>query len=178
MTSPEAKRPKIPPAYPPRTPPPQKKAVEPPRPQSAPKPKAEVAVRRPRMIVRNRRTAALTLRADEWAAKKAARQAVETVRGWDHPALAVADLAAAVEHFVEAAVADGGKRISVHLGDQEQKVLVAVLSHLCAAPDEAVLGRVATLATVDSVGTDSAEDGRRMWAVLDTAPRRTGRPTV
>lgn len=171
LASPESKGPKVPPAYPPKTPPPQKKPVEPPRPQPATSPKTEVAVRRPRMVVRNRRTAALTFRADEWAAKKAAGQAVETVRGWDYPALDESDLATVVQQLVTAAVADGGKRVSVHLGDQEQKILVAVLSHVPGAPNDSVLGQVAALATVDSVGTDSAPDGRRMWAILDAAPR-------
>ncbi|MGW7100034.1 hypothetical protein [Streptomyces sp. NPDC054838] len=124
------------------------------------------------MTVRNRRTAALTFRADEWAAKKAARHAVGTVRGWGYPALDERDLEAAVEQLVTAAVADGGKRVSVHLGDQDRKVLVAVLSHVCGAPDDSVLGGVAALATVESAGTDSADDGRRMWVVLDAAPRR------
>ncbi|MER6393799.1 hypothetical protein ABT236_35775 [Streptomyces sp. NPDC001523] len=171
MASPEAKGPKVPPAYPPKTPPPQKKPVEPPRPQPATSPKTQVAVRRPRMVVRNRRTAALTFRADSWAAKKAALQAVEIVRGWDYPALDESDLATVVRRLVTVAVADGGKRVSVHLGDQEQKVLVAVLSHVPGAPDDSVLGQVAALATVDSAGTDSAPDGRRMWVVLDAAPR-------
>ncbi|MGW6972340.1 hypothetical protein [Streptomyces sp. NPDC054952] len=124
------------------------------------------------MVVRNRRTAALMFRADTWAAKKAAGQAVETVRGWGYPALDESDLAMVVQQLVTAAVADGGKRVSVHLGDQEQKVLVAVLSHVPGAPDDSVLGQVAALATIDSVGTDSAPDGRRMWAILDAAPRR------
>ncbi|AXE27544.1 hypothetical protein C0216_16150 [Streptomyces globosus] len=74
--------------------------------------------------------------------------------------------------LVGAAVADGGKRLSVHLGDQEGKILVAVLSHVVGAPDDGVLAQVAGLAATCAVGTDTGEDGRRMWAVLDTAPRR------
>lgn len=174
LTSSEAQGPKLPPTYPPKTPPPQKKPAEAPRPQPSTKSKteAEVAVRRPRMIVRNRRTAAFTFRADEWAAKKAARQAVETVRGWDYPALNESDLEVAVQRLVTAAVADGGKRLSVHLGDQDEKVLVAVLSHVAGTPDDGMLGEVAALATVDSAGTDSGPDGRRMWAVLDATLQR------
>ncbi len=173
MTSPEAKGPKLPPTYPPRTPPPQKKPVEPPRPQPATKPVEQAAVRaQPRMVVRNRRTAALPFRADEWAPNKAVRQVLKTVCGWGYPALDEADLESAVRALVTAAVADGGKRLSVHLGDQDQKVLIAVLSHTGGAPNDAVLGTVAALATVDSVGTDTGEDGRRMWAVLDAVPRR------
>ncbi|GLW04068.1 hypothetical protein Slala05_76980 [Streptomyces lavendulae subsp. lavendulae] len=55
MTSAEAKGPKLPPTYRPESP------------EPATKPKTEAAVRRPRMIVRNRRTVVLTLRADQWA---------------------------------------------------------------------------------------------------------------
>ncbi|MFE4634875.1 hypothetical protein ACFRJ1_16080 [Streptomyces sp. NPDC056773] len=67
LTSPEAKGPKLPPTYPPKTPPPQKKPTEAPRPQPTTKPKSEseIAVRRPRMVIRNRRTAAIALRADQ-----------------------------------------------------------------------------------------------------------------
>ncbi|MGO4456607.1 hypothetical protein AB4039_04655 [Streptomyces sp. M-16] len=173
MTSPEAKGPKVPPSHPPRTPPPQKKPVEPPRPQPATKSANELPLRtQPRMVVRNRRTAAHPFRADEWAPTKAVRQVLETVRGWGYPALDVEDLESVVRLLVTAAVADGGKRLSVHLGDQDQKVLVAVLSHATGALDQTVLGTVAALATVDSVGTDTGEDGRRMWAVLDGEPRR------
>ncbi|MHC6630169.1 hypothetical protein ACYTFC_29410 [Streptomyces globosus] len=172
MTSPEARGPKVPPTHPPKTPPPQRKPVEAPRPQPAAKPK-EVAVRaRPRMVVRNRRTAALAFPADRWAAGKAARQAVETVRGWGYAGAHEEDVEQSVRVLVGAAVADGGKRLSVHLGDQEGKILVAVLSHVLGAPDDGVLTQVAALAATCAVGTDTGEDGRRMWAVLDTAPRR------
>ncbi|ATZ29175.1 hypothetical protein SLAV_37050 [Streptomyces lavendulae subsp. lavendulae] len=173
LTSPEAKGPKVPPSHPPRTPPPQKKPVEPPRPQPATKSADEMPVRSQlRMVVRNRRTAAHPFRADEWAPAKAVRQVLGTVRGWGYPDLDEDDLERVVRVLVTAAVEDGGKRLSVHLGDQDHKVLVAVLSHTTGAPDQAVLGTVATLATVDSVGTDTGEDGRRMWAVLDAEPRR------
>lgn len=173
LTSPEAKGPHVSTRYPPRTPPPQTRSVESSRPQPATKSANEMPVRtQPRMVVRNRRTAAYPFRADEWAPAKAVRQVLETVRGWGYPDLDEDDLERVVRVFVTAAVADGGKRLSVHLGDQEQKVLVAVLSHTTGASDQAVLGTVATLATVDSVGTDTGQDGRRMWAVLGAEPRR------
>ncbi|UQX04608.1 hypothetical protein [Streptomyces sp. RerS4] len=126
------------------------------------------------MIVRNRRTAALAFRADEWAAKKAAAKVAEELRGWGYPALDESDLTAAVRRLVAAAVADGGKRVSVHLGDQDHKVLVAVLSHVAGSSDETVLGELMALTTVDSVGVDAGEDGHRMWVLLDAAPRRRG----
>ncbi|MCX5129888.1 hypothetical protein [Streptomyces sp. NBC_00347] len=174
LTSPEAKGPKPPPTYPPKTPPPQKKPAEAPRPQLAAKPQSEseITVRRPRMVVRNRRTAAIALRADQWAPSKAVRQVLDIARGWGYPALDEADLDSAVRTLVTAAVTDGGKRLSIHLGDQGHKLLVAVLSHTPGATDDTVLPAVAALRTVDSAGTDTGDDGRRMWAVLDAAPRR------
>ncbi|WP_168714167.1 hypothetical protein [Streptomyces sp. A1136] len=123
------------------------------------------------MAIRNRRTAGLTLRSDQWAAGKAAVQAVETVRAWGYPRLDEHDLAAAVRMLVAAAVADGGKRISVHLADQERKVLVVVLAHVSGvAEDPTVLPAVATLRTVESCSTDAAPDGRRLSALLDADP--------
>ncbi|WP_412074929.1 hypothetical protein ACLF6K_02130 [Streptomyces xanthophaeus] len=122
------------------------------------------------MRIRNRQTAALTFRADEWAAPKAAGQALETVRGWGYPGLDEQDLAAAVRVLVDAAVRDGGRRVSVHLGDQADKILVIALSHRPgSAPEGDAFAELRTLATVDSCGDDLAEDGRRVWAVLDTA---------
>jgi hypothetical protein len=177
----EARTPKLPPSYPPKSPPPQKKPVEAPRPQPPTKPKSAVERERerPRLAVRNRRTAALTHRSDEWAAKKAAGQALATVRGWGYGRVEAADLDAVVRHLVNAAVADGGRRVSVHLADQEQRVLVLVLSHRTETDpaEDGLLGELAAVRTVVSCGTDSGPDGRRLWALLDTdpRPRRTGR---
>ncbi|MFZ3494852.1 hypothetical protein ACODT5_16815 [Streptomyces sp. 5.8] len=148
--------------------------MEAPRPQPVVKPKSELGTARPRMRISNRQTAALTFRADEWAAKKAAGQALQTVRGWGYPGLDEQDLEAAVRLLVDAAVRDGGRRISVHLGDQADKILVVALSHRAGAgtlPEGDVFTELRALATVDSCGDDLADDGRRVWAVLDAAPR-------
>ncbi|MFB7057104.1 hypothetical protein [Streptomyces vinaceus] len=128
---------------------------------------------RPRMEIRNRQTAGLTFRADRWAAKKAGAQATATVRAWGYADLDEPDLDAAVRRLVQAAVADGGKRISVHLADQDHRILAVALSHVGgAAPGEdAVLAEIAALRTVVSCGSDLAPDGRRVWALLDAAPR-------
>ncbi|MER8268026.1 hypothetical protein ABT007_27945 [Streptomyces griseus] len=66
------------------------------------------------------------------------------------------------------AVADGGRRVSVHLADQDRQALIVALSHLpgLAAAGTAVLPELTGLGAV-SCGTDMAEDGRRVWAVLD-----------
>ena len=174
LTTPEAKGPKVPPSYPPRTPPPQKKPVEAPRPQPATKPKSRLpGLPRPRLEIRNRQTAALTFRSDQWAAKKAADQALAAVRAWGYPGLDEPDLRVAVRLLVDAAVRDGGRRISLHLGDQEGKILVVALSHRPGTtPEGDLFAELGALATVDSCGDDLAEDGRRVWAVLDAAPRR------
>ncbi|MFE2475113.1 hypothetical protein [Streptomyces sp. NPDC059389] len=128
---------------------------------------------RPRMQIRNRQTAGLTFRADQWAAKKAGAQATATVRAWGYAHLDEPDLDTAVRRLVQAAVADGGKRISVHLADQDHRILAVVLSHVCAAAPggDAVLGELAALRTVVGCGSDIAPDGRRLWALLDAAPR-------
>ncbi|MFK0202599.1 hypothetical protein [Streptomyces lavendulae] len=171
MTSPEAKGPEAPPSRTPESPHQPEKPVGASRPQPVAGPDTEVEVRRPRMIVRNRRTAAFTYRADAWAAAKAARRTADALRGWGYPALDEDDLRAAVHQLVTAAVANGGKRVSVHLGDQDQKVLVAVLSHTSGPSDETVLSDMMALGTIDSVGADIGEDGHRLWVVLDAAPR-------
>ncbi|MEU9107779.1 hypothetical protein AB0D54_26285 [Streptomyces xanthophaeus] len=175
----EGRGPKLPPSYPPKSPPPQKKPVEAPRPQPATKPQGVVGQGRMRMAVRNRRTAALTHRCDQWAAQKACHQALSIVRGWGYPRLEAADLEEVVRRLVGVAVADGGRRVSVHLADQEQRVLVMVLSHhgTDGCGDEVHLGELAAVPAVVSCGADTGEDGRRLWALLDAdpTPRRAPR---
>ncbi|MGW6574432.1 hypothetical protein ACWGAN_20005 [Streptomyces sp. NPDC054945] len=129
---------------------------------------------RPRMRIRNRQTAALPFRADEWAPAKAAVQALAVVRGWSYPELDEQDMETAVKLLVAAAVKDGGRRVSVHLADQAEKILVVALSHQPgAAPEGEVFAALQALATVDSCGDDLADDGRRLWALLDAAPRKS-----
>ncbi|MFD9560189.1 hypothetical protein [Streptomyces sp. NPDC059990] len=171
-TTPEAKGPKVPPSFPPRTPPPQKRPTEAPRPRPTTNAHGVVGVRqRPRMEIRNRQTAGLTFRADRWAAQKAAAQVVARVRAWGYGSFDEPDLAAAVSLLVGAAVTDGGKRVSLHLADQDQRILVVALSHRPGlAPEDDVLAELAAVRTVESCGTDTAPDGRRVWALLDAAP--------
>ncbi|WP_328864017.1 hypothetical protein [Streptomyces virginiae] len=167
MTSPEAEGPKLSPTYP------QKKPVEPTRRPPATESRTRLpGLSRPRMQIRNRQTAALTFRADEWAPAKAAVQALAVVRGWCCPGLDEQDMEAAVKLLVAAAVQDGGRRVSVHLADQAEKILVVALSHQPgAAPEGEVFAALQALATVDSCGDDLADDGRRLWALLDATPR-------
>ncbi|MFD9355671.1 hypothetical protein [Streptomyces sp. NPDC060031] len=174
-TLPEGKGPKVPPSYPPNTPKPQKKPVEAPRPQPAAKPTSALLGPRPRMRIRNRRTTALTFRADAWAAGKAAARTLAQVGEWGYAA-AQEDLLSAVRLLVEGAVTGGGKRVSVHLADQDGLILIVALSHQLTSAQTVVgqrdglLAQLVALRTVDSCGTDTAEDGHRLWALLDAAP--------
>ncbi len=157
------------PDHPPKTPPPPKRPVQPPRPTPDTKPKsATPAVRgRARMSVANRRAATWGLEAAPWTAGKASREVVAKLHTWGYTA---ADQAAGnlTALLVTTAVADGGRRVSVHLADQNRQALIVALSHRpgLAVADEAVLPELAALGAV-SCGTDTAEDGRRHWAVLD-----------
>ncbi|MFD7628844.1 hypothetical protein ACFV7Q_22890 [Streptomyces sp. NPDC059851] len=153
---------------------------------SGPKPDAKPDVKpqppsreRARLAVRNRQTAALVYRSDEWAAKKAAGEALATVRGWGYGELDAGDLDEVVRLLVGAVVTDGGKRVSVHLADQDRSVLVLVLSHRVDAGrgERQLLTDLATVPSVHTCGSDVGEDGRRVWALLHARPRprRTGR---
>ncbi|MCX4804420.1 hypothetical protein ACFWWM_16910 [Streptomyces sp. NPDC058682] len=168
----EAKGPKVPPSFPPKSPPPQKKPVEPPRPQPAAKPKSLTGVP-PRLIVTSRRARVLAFHADQWAAKKAAGQAALAVAEWHYTLLDEHDFLKAVHGLVHTAVSAGGKRVSVHLADQDAKILVMVLNHQTDGQDGAgaVPAEVAVLRTVDACGTHTSHDGHTWWALLDAEPR-------
>ncbi|MFJ5951454.1 hypothetical protein [Streptomyces noursei] len=127
------------------------------------------------MAVRNRQVCNFTIVSDRWAANKVAARVVEALRGWGYQTHeeAVKEVA---RLLVEAAVADEGRRISVHVADQDAMALVVVLSHRPGlAPDDDVLARIAGIAVTSSCGTDAAPDGRRVWALMDT---RVNAPTM
>ncbi|MEU3405404.1 hypothetical protein ABZ766_15915 [Streptomyces sp. NPDC006670] len=117
----------------------------------------------------------LTFRADQWAPRKAAGQAALAVAEWHYPLLDEHDFLKAVHGLVEAAVAAGGKRVSVHLADQDAKVLVLALNHQAGEASTGVPQEVALLRTVDACGTHTDHDGHAWWALLDAAPRPTPR---
>ncbi|MEU3881753.1 hypothetical protein [Streptomyces californicus] len=150
------------PDYPPKTPPPPKRPISPPRPETS-----LAGTPRARMQVRNRRAANWSLEAAPWSAKKACAHVLERLHEWGYRET---DAAAAglTELLVRTAVADGGRRVSVHLADQNRQALIVALSHRpgLAAADTAVLPKLTSLGAV-SCGTDTADDGRRLWAVLD-----------
>ncbi|OKJ52738.1 hypothetical protein AMK29_30535 [Streptomyces sp. CB02261] len=181
------KGPKVPPSYPPRTPPPQKKPVEAPRPQPSTKPvthslplpgpgQARLQARQPRMSIRARRAANWALTGYPWVAGQAVGKVTETVRAWGYTHPADDALEKTVRILVGAAAADDGRRISVHLADQDDMLLIAVLSHTGSEPDETILADLAAVPGTASCGTDTSDDGRRVWAVLSTErprPRTT-----
>ncbi|MER6601149.1 hypothetical protein [Streptomyces parvus] len=150
------------PDYPPKTPPPPKRPVSPPRPETS-----LAGTSRARMQVRNRRGANWTLEAAAWSPRKASGLILGRLHEWGYRE---ADTAAAglTELLVRTAVADGGRRVSVHLADQNRQALIVALSHQpgLAVADTAVLPELTGLGAV-SCGADTAEDGRRVWAVLD-----------
>lgn len=179
------------PDYPPTTPPPQPRPVFPdrPTPPSTPvpdnpsKPPTKSLIppglgeSRPlaastRMEVRNRRVANWALTGDRWAAKKAVEKVTATVRGWGYTRPEDTTVDTVVRLLVGATVADEGKRISVHLADQNDMVLVVVLSHTAADPEGDLLAELAAVEGTTSCGTEASDEGRRVWALLDTLPPR------
>ncbi|MFD7788501.1 hypothetical protein ACFV4Q_36255 [Streptomyces nojiriensis] len=146
--------------------------MEPPRPQPTTKPKSLTGVP-PRLVVTSRRAKVLAFRSDQWAARKAAGQAALAVAGWDYPLLDEHDFLKTVHGLVHTAVAGGGKRVSVHLADQDDKILIMVLNHQTGEQDDAggVPAEVAVLRTVDACGTHTDHDGHAWWALLNAQPR-------
>ncbi|MFI1826159.1 hypothetical protein ACH41E_06830 [Streptomyces sp. NPDC020412] len=103
---------------------------------------------------------------------------MSTLQGWGYRP-AGDSVAAVVTLLVGAAVADGGRRVSVHVADEDAVAAIAVLSHRPCAPGDdqpTVLRRIGTLDGVLSCGTDAAPDGRRVWALLDVGPTASPRP--
>ncbi|MFG2982188.1 hypothetical protein ACGFYQ_13165 [Streptomyces sp. NPDC048258] len=133
---------------------------------------------RGRMAIRNRRVANWSLTGDRWAAQKAVSRVLETARSWGYTRPDDVAMEQTVRLLVGAAVADEGKRISLHVADQEEMLLVVVLSHTAAEPDEDVLVRLAAVPGVSSCGTDAGPDGRRVWALLETTPPRRRTPAA
>ncbi len=150
------------PDYPPKTPPPPKRPISPPRPEAC-----IAGTARARMQVRNRRTAAWSLEAAPWSAGKASAHVLDRLHEWGYREVDAA-AAALTKLLVRIAVADGGRRVSVHLADQNRQALIVALSHQpgLAVAETGVLPELTSLGAV-SCGTDTADDGRRVWAVLN-----------
>ncbi|MFJ9683566.1 hypothetical protein ACIRP2_36855 [Streptomyces sp. NPDC101194] len=125
--------------------------------------------------MRNRRGVNWSLESAPWAAGVAKRKVAAQLGEWGYrPAPAVAETVAAVTELVVAAAAAGsGRRISVHLSDQDRQACILALSHQAGltpghVPDgDDVLHRITAQAGVTGCGTDTGPDGRRIWAVIE-----------
>lgn len=180
------------PDYPPRTPPPPKRPPSPPRPdtllpgilgQGTPAGPGQALPRSGRrgVTMANRRGSNWVLESSPWAVRKARTVVLGQLGKWDYrPAPdTTATVGDVVALLVEAATADPGSRITVHLSDQGGQVCILALSHAAgpapepAGPaaadngDEDVLHRITAHHAVTGCGTDLGPDGRRTWAVLD-----------
>ncbi|MET9294397.1 hypothetical protein [Streptomyces sp. NPDC003077] len=167
------------PDYPPKTPPPPKRPVEPPRPEPDTKPaphKTALATRRPAVVIRNRRVTNRVFENAPWSPGKAARHVGEQLTAWgygDRVAVREDRCAKVTKELVRAALGDGGKRVTVHVADQDDTALILVLSHQdgpVTDPDPAFLAKISTLGVL-SCGTETErnEPGNRRWALLHLA---------
>ncbi|MEU3656445.1 hypothetical protein AB0E67_27290 [Streptomyces sp. NPDC032161] len=115
-----------------------------------------------------------TLESAPWAVGIAQRKIAAQLEEWGYQrAPVVAEVVEAVTGLVvAAAVADSGRRVSVHLSDQDRQACILALSHQAGlapghAPDgDDVLHRITAQAGVTGCGTDTGPDGRRIWAVI------------
>lgn len=132
---------------------------------------------RPRLAARiaNRRAANWTLENAPWSPVKAGRHVVTKLTEWgyrlDHER--EADITALTVLLARAALTDGGRRISLHLADQNHQALILILSHQSGPAPEGPEGedllREVTALGVVSCGTDTDREdgGRRRWALTD-----------
>lgn len=168
-TGPEAIKPR--PDYPPKTPPPPKKPPSPPPPDpSRSEPLADLPVpqrtgRGGHPVMRNRRGASWVLEAAPWAPGKASAYVTAQLTGWN--LTAPASLDQVVRLLTATAVDGGGRRVSVHLSEQNAMALILCLGHQPAQTGEAtdVLAELRDLGA-DSCGTETTAEGRQVWALL------------
>ncbi|MFE7043544.1 hypothetical protein ACFU9X_30150 [Streptomyces atratus] len=164
-----------PPSYPPKTPPPPKKPVSPPRPDTVDGrvagPGPAVRTARRGVGMRNRRGVNWSLESVPWAASIAKRKVAAQLGQWGYrPDQTVIDTVVGL--LVTAAVADSGRRLSVHVSDQDWQACILALSHQAGlapghAPDgDDVLHQITAVPGVTGCGTDTGPDGRRIWAVV------------
>jgi hypothetical protein len=125
------------------------------------------------MAIKDRRAANWALTAYPWTPAQAVRKVTETVRSWGYNQPDDQALERAVRLLVDTATSDEGRRISVHLADQDGMLLVVVLSHTAAGADDTVLADLTAVPGTASCGTDTSDEGRRVWAVLSTERPRT-----
>ncbi|GLF95324.1 hypothetical protein [Streptomyces yaizuensis] len=117
----------------------------------------------------NRPGAAWTLESRPWSARKAAGLVDRRLAQWGMQGPGTT--AELVTLLVATAVADGGRRISLHLAEQNGTALVLALSHQPDPPplDDTTLTRLRALGAL-SCGTETTTDGRTVWAVVALTP--------
>ncbi|MGW2858835.1 hypothetical protein [Streptomyces sp. NPDC001205] len=135
------------PDHPPRTPTPPKKPAEQPRPEVATP--GSVLVR-PRLAARiaNRRAASWGLENAPWSPAKPGRHVFGKLAEWGYrlDSEREADLAAMTALLTRTALTDGGRRVSLHLADQDHQALILILSHQQGqAPEDEGLLREASM---------------------------------
>lgn len=156
------------PSYPPKTPPPPKKPVEPPRPETALTPNP--------VLIRGRSVKNWSVTPSHGAAVRVGAEVASALRQWgyrpqgDQPQKVV-------ELLLRSAAQDGGRRVSLHLADDEERdqVMLLALSHRQDMPpgdddqalrDDEHMRALAALGPRD-VGMETGQSGRRWWAALD-----------
>uniref|UniRef100_A0AAU3GR34 ATP-binding protein n=1 Tax=Streptomyces sp. NBC_01401 TaxID=2903854 RepID=A0AAU3GR34_9ACTN len=168
------------PDYPPRTPPPPKRPQSPPRPDTAALDATTgpggtpVRSGRRGVMMANRRGTNWVLESAPWAAGKARSGVLGKLGTWGYRLSpeAAGTVGQVVTLLVEAATADSGARVTVHLSDQDRQVCVLVLSHQAglapghSAGGDDVLHQLTAHRSVTGCGTDTGPDGRRTWAVI------------
>ncbi|MDJ0380021.1 hypothetical protein [Streptomyces sp. G-G2] len=135
------------PDYPPRTPPPPRRPVESPRPERA-------------FAIVNRRAANWALESQLWSAVRFRRLVLDKLTAWRY----LPDphgVGAVVTALVAAAVADGGRRISLHLAAREGQACIAVLSHLGNPHADGSAGLGGSAGLVGSAERDGRAERRR-----------------
>ncbi|MER5950206.1 hypothetical protein ABT127_29555 [Streptomyces sp. NPDC001904] len=176
-TEPENIKPR--PDYPPKTPPPPKRPPSPP-PPDPPRSEAEALLaglpvpqrahrRHGLPVMKNRQGASWTLETGAWIPKKAAGHVTDRLATWG---LRAPDtLGDVVQMLVSTVQGDGGRRISVHLSEQDGRALILALSHQAPTTplaDEALVSLRGLGAA--SCGTETTAEGRQIWALLDLPP--------
>ncbi|POX37730.1 hypothetical protein C3486_26960 [Streptomyces sp. Ru73] len=148
------------PDCPPKTPPPTKRPPSP----WPPEPQPKDTLPRPAARIANRRAASWALENAPWSPTTARKHVTQQLTTWGYrPDAALGEI---VTLLAREALTGGGRRISVHLADQNQQVLVLVLNHTAGPGSDEILAQVAALGAV-SCGPDTPPDGRRLWAVID-----------
>ncbi|PKV82614.1 hypothetical protein [Streptomyces sp. TLI_146] len=166
------------PDFPPKSPPPPKKPPSPfpPEPGTQHAPAPLVQGSRARVRLSNRRCVNWPMESALWTASTAQRRIVEQLRAWGYrpDETAVRQVAAVL---IAPAVADAGRRISVHLADEGGRACILVLSHQSLHDTTAQLSltTVADCPSVAACGSDHAPDGTRLWAVVDLTTPKQGK---